>query len=55
MEFSPDGRWLATGSWDSSLKLWSLSALESPVEDLIEQIESDWQMGLEDALSSTTR
>jgi WD40 repeat protein len=28
--FSPDGRWLSTGSWDHSARLWDVSALTNP-------------------------
>ena len=50
--FSPDGQFLATGSWDDSVRLWRLSVLFEDPTTLIQQRETDWGMNIEDALSS---
>ena len=53
VDFSPDGRWLATGSWDGTLYLWSMTALETPADELSKEIGAAWQMSIEEALSTT--
>ncbi len=50
IEFGPG--WVASGSWDGSLRLWDLSVLASPADLLVAEREAAWGMNLEDALRS---
>jgi WD40 repeat protein len=40
--FSPDGRTLATGAWDESVRLWSMDGLEEPPRGVIARVEGAW-------------
>jgi WD40 repeat protein len=42
LTFSTDGRWLVTGGWDDTVRVWSMSALDTPAQQLRAAIERDW-------------
>lgn len=48
--FDASGRWLVTGSWDGTVRVWDLSVLDRPADALVSQLEAAWGMGLPDAL-----
>jgi hypothetical protein len=48
--FSPDQAWLATGSWDHEVRLWSLRALEVDPATELTRLEASWGRRLEDLL-----
>ena len=43
---------MATASWDGTLRLWNLSDLHTPAEDLVTRLEDAWKMDLEEALAA---
>lgn len=49
--WSPDGQWLVSGSWDRTLRFWSIKDLDRPAEALIAELEQAWSMGLDEALA----
>ncbi len=46
LEFSPDGRWLVTASWDHSARRWSLDPVRSPPAPA--DVEARWGASLAD-------
>lgn len=40
--FSPDGHWLATGSWDDTVRFWDMVRLQQPPGEIRRAIESEW-------------
>lgn len=48
LDLSPDGRWLATASWDGSTRWWDLAVLGAAPEDLVREAEARWGVGLDD-------
>jgi WD40 repeat protein len=53
--FSPDGSELLTGSWDETLRLWNMSALDLPDDALVRQVEARWGRSAEEALAESSR
>ena len=53
--FSPDSSELLTGSWDETLRLWDMSALDLPDEALVRQVEARWGRSAEEALADSSR
>ncbi|RME21005.1 MAG: WD40 repeat domain-containing protein [Deltaproteobacteria bacterium] len=52
VEFSPDGDWLASGSWDGTVRRWDLRQLHTPAAELLDAAEARWGLSLQDALRS---
>lgn len=50
LAFHPEGRWLASGSWDQSVRYWDLSVLNVDPTGLARRLEEGWGRGLDDAL-----
>jgi WD40 repeat protein len=50
VEFGPG--WVASGSWDGSLRVWDLSVLDTPAAALVAERELAWGMDLDQALQS---
>lgn len=42
VEFSPDGDWLVTASWDHSARFWDLRVLDASAESLIQTVLDAW-------------
>ena len=49
VEFSPDGAWLVSGSWDGTARLWDIRELDVPAEVLIDRGRRSWGLDLEEA------
>jgi WD40 repeat protein len=51
VEFSPDGRWLLTGSWDDTVRIWDMSGLDADPQEVLDRVTAQWAMTLHDALA----
>ncbi|MFK7931830.1 MAG: WD40 repeat domain-containing serine/threonine protein kinase [Myxococcota bacterium] len=51
--FSPDGRTLATGSWDETIRFWNIDRLNTPAEELLREVEQAWGLSLDQALGGS--
>ncbi len=50
VEWSPDGAWLVSGSWDGTVRYWDVTALDAPPRRVVDELESGWGLDLEGAL-----
>jgi WD40 repeat protein len=50
VEFGPGARWLVSGSWDQSLRIWDLEDLDRPAPELVARGRENWGLELEDVL-----
>ncbi|MDP2305702.1 MAG: WD40 repeat domain-containing serine/threonine-protein kinase [Pseudomonadota bacterium] len=50
LAFSTDGRWLVTGGWDDTIRLWSMTSLQEPAAAVKARLEGEWGTGLAEAL-----
>jgi hypothetical protein len=50
VEFGPDGRWLVSGRWDGTARLWDLEGLDEPAEAVIARAERTWGIQLDAAM-----
>ncbi|HNC95653.1 MAG TPA: hypothetical protein PKW90_05985, partial [Myxococcota bacterium] len=50
VEFGPQARWLVSGSWDQSLRIWDLEDLDRPARELVARGRENWGLELEDVL-----
>jgi len=50
LAFDGSGRWLLSGGWDATARIWDLSVLDRGPEELIAPLEASWGMGLDEAL-----
>lgn len=48
LAFAPDGTWLATASWDGTVRRWGLDVLDAAPADLQRSLELAWGRTLED-------
>jgi len=51
--FSPDSRWLASGSWDGTARILDMTRIETSAVDLIRELESSWGIDLENAIGAS--
>ncbi|HMV69976.1 MAG TPA: hypothetical protein PKA64_24260, partial [Myxococcota bacterium] len=49
--FTEDGAWLVTGSWDATVRLWSLAELEEEPAALEARLEAAWGRTWRDVLA----
>jgi WD40 repeat protein len=50
LAFSADGQWLVSGSWDQTVRWWSLAELEEPPRELVARLTAAWGRSLDDVL-----
>ncbi len=50
LQFTHDGRWLLTGSWDGDIRRWDLSLVREDPARLLTALHEAWGMDLESAL-----
>jgi WD40 repeat protein len=53
VEFSADGEWLYTGSWDGDVRRWGMAALTAEPSSLLDLVTGAWGMDLDGALESS--
>ena len=52
LDFSDDGRWLFSGSWDGTARRWSVDALDADPGAWLAEAERSWSRSAEDAISA---
>lgn len=52
VEFGPGARWLVSGSWDGTARVWDLDGLDESAETLIAAAERTWGITLAEAMRS---
>jgi len=55
LAFDPAGRWLASGSWDDTVRFWDLSVLERSPDELRADVEAAWGLQADELLERSTR